>query len=209
MNRPGLAAVAAVLLLAALPSPSRAQAGLEWGVKGGLNLSGLRGEGGLLDSKKGAVAGVFGVYDFAPEFGVEVDGLLTMKGAKVSGHGIDSNGNVVVINEGFIILDYLEFPILARFNVPSQGEVRTHIYAGPTLAFKLDARAKYGSSNQDLTAARTLDSGLAFGASFDFLMGERKLVLDGRYGLGLTNAFDWPGVDLKNDAFSIMAGVTF
>lgn len=210
MSRSGLAAAVSILLLAALAPEALAQAGPEWGVKGGLNLSGLRGSSGLFDSKEGVVAGAFGVYDFAPEFGVEIDGLFTMKGAKASGQSVDANGNPIGVNEGFIILDYVEFPILARFNVPSQGEVKPHFYAGPTLAFKLDARATYSQfPSQDLTAARTLDSGLAFGVSADFMMGERKLVIDGRYGFGLTNAFDWQGPDLKNDVFSIMAGVSF
>lgn len=210
MNRIGLGALALALMLAATAPAALAQAGPEWGAKGGLNLSHLRGSSGLFESKYGAVFGAFGVYDFAPEFGVEVDGLFTMKGSKASGQSVDANGNPIGVTEAFLILDYLEFPILARFNVPSQGEVRPHIYAGPTLAFKLSARATYSQfPSQTLSAARTLDSGLAFGASADFLMGERKLVIDGRYGLGLTNAFSWQGPDLKNDVFSIMAGVTF
>jgi hypothetical protein len=215
MKRLGLIGLALTALLLALPATGRAQGDMEWGVKGGLNISGLRGSGTglrgpLFDTKRGIVAGVFGVFDLAPEFGIEVDALFSMKGGKLSGPGVDPNGNPIINTEGFFILDYLEFPILARYNLPVQGDVTPHLYAGPTIALKVSGRARYSQlPGADLDAARTLDSGLAFGASVDLALGARSVVLDGRFGLGLTNAFRWSGPDLKNDTFSIMAGVSF
>ena len=210
MKRPGLAGFALTALLCALPAPVRAQGDMEWGVKGGLNIAGLRGSGSLFDTKRGVVAGVFGVFDFAPEFGVEVDALFSMKGGKITGQGVDVNGNPTGLTEGFFILDYLEFPILARLNLPVQGDLTPHLYAGPTIALKVSGRARYSQLPQaDLDAARSLDSGLALGASVDLALGARTIVLDGRFGLGLTNAFRWSGPDLKNDTFSFMAGVSF
>ncbi len=211
MKTIGLAGLALAVLLLALPATGRAQGDLEWGVKGGLNVTGLRGAGGTFDSKRGVVAGAFGVFDFAPEFGVEVDALFAMKGATLMGVGVDQSGSFTgPITEGFFILDYIEVPILARLNAPVHGRLSPHLYAGPTIAFKIGARSRYlGMPSSDLKSARTLDSGLAFGVSADVALGTRKLVLDARYGVGLTNAFDWAGPDLKNDAFSLMAGVAF
>jgi len=205
------ALLALTTLALALPASVRAQGDIQWGVKGGLNLSGLRGGGGMFDTKRGVVAGGFGVFDFAPEFGVEVDALFMMKGGKLVGFGVDETGNVTgPISEGFFILDYLEFPILARLNTPAMGRLSPHVYFGPTLALKVSARARNaGFPGADLDAARTLDSGLAFGLSGDLALGPRTLVLDARYGLGLTNALSWAGPDLKNDTFSLMAGIAF
>ena len=211
MKRLGLPGFTLAAILLALPATGRAQGGVEWGVKGGLNVTGLRGADGLFDTKRGVVAGAYGVFDFAPEFGVEVDALFSMKGAKIQGVGIDATGNFTgLYTQGFYILDYLELPILARFNPPAYGRVQPHLYAGPTVAFKVGARALYGGSPAtDLDAVRTLDSGLAGGVSADVAVGTTTLVLDGRYNVGLTNAFNWSGPSFKNDGFSLMAGVSF
>ena len=215
MKRLGLIGLALTALLNVLPAPARAQSGMIWGIKGGLNISGLRGSdtgvrGSLFETKRGVVAGAFGIFDLAPEFGIEVDALFSMKGGKLSGPGVSPTGNPVINTEGFFILDYLEFPILARYNLPVQGDVTPHLYAGPTIALKVSGRAHYSQLPEaDLDAARSLDAGVALGASVDLAWGARTMVLDGRFGLGLTNAFRWNGPDLNNDTFSFMAGVSF
>jgi hypothetical protein len=198
-----------VLLLASLPAArARAQA-MTWGLKGGLNVTNVTGDGEVFDSKRGVVAGGFGVFDLAPEFGVEVDALFSMKGAQTSGHSLDANGHGISVPHSYLILDYLEIPILARYNFHTGAEAITHVYLGPTLAFKIGARFDYGSSTTDISAARSLDSGLALGASIDLGAGPRKMVFDARYGFGLTSAFDWPNSTLMNHGFSFMAGMSF
>lgn len=211
MKPHGFTGLAVVALLFALPASGRAQGRVEWGLKGGLNVTGLRGADGWFDTKRGVIAGAYGAFDFAPEFGVEIDALFSMRGAKIQGVGIDATGNFTgFYTKGFYILDYLEFPILARFNAPTYGRVRPHLYAGPTVAFKVGARVLYGGSPAtDLDAVRTLDSGLAGGVSADVALGTTTLVLDGRYNVGLTNVFNWSGPSFKNDGFALMAGVAF
>jgi hypothetical protein len=207
MKRIVVGALAALLL--ALPAGARAQGDVEWGVKGGLTVSGLRGADGIFDSKRGAVFGAYGVFDFAPEFGVEIDALFSMKGGKLTGRGLDESGSVVAISQTFFVLDYIEFPILARLNAPSYVGITPHVYAGPTIAFKAGARGIFPGATRDLDAARSIDSGIAVGASADLPIGTRALVVDGRWDIGLTNAFNWAGPDLKNDTFSLMVGVSF
>ncbi len=210
MKRFGLAGFAAAALLLTLPASGRAQGEIDWGVKGGLNMTGLRGGHGQYDSKRGVVAGAYGVFEFAPEFGIEIDALFSMKGAKFPVLGRDAGGNLVQVGESFLVLDYIEVPILARLNAPAYGRLSPHVYFGPTIAIKVGARAiEQGLSARDLDNVRSLDSGLAAGASVDLALGAHKLVLDGRFGLGLTNAFDSSQPDLKNDSFSLMAGVSF
>ena len=207
-QRAGAVSLSLALLLSLPAARARAQ-GMVWGVKGGLNVTNVSGGNDLFDSKRGVVAGGFGVYDFAPEFGVEVDALFSMKGAQSSGRSLDASGNVISVSHSYLILDYLEFPILARYNFHTGAEALTHVFIGPTLAVKIGARFDYGSSTADLSAANVLDSGIALGASIDLGAGPRKMVFDARFGFGLTNAFNWSGPDLKNQGFSLMAGMSF
>ena len=121
MNRLGFAGLAVVAALLALPATGHAQGDVEWGIKGGLNVTGLRGANGVFDTKRGVVAGAYGVFDFAPEFGVEVDALFSMKGAKLSGTGVDVGGNPIAVREGFFVLDYIEF-LESKYAARSSGE---------------------------------------------------------------------------------------
>ena len=205
----GVIALPLALVLTSLPAARAGAQAMAFGVKGGLNVSNVTGGNDLFDSKRGVVAGGFGVFDFAPEFGVEVDALFAMKGAQTSGRSLDASGNVISVGHSYLILDYFEIPILARYNFHTGAEALTHVFLGPTLAIKIGARFDYGSSTKDISAARSLDSGLALGASIDLGAGPRKMVFDGRFGFGLTNAFDWSGPDLKNQSFSLMAGMSF
>jgi len=143
-QRAGAVSLSLALLLSLPAARARAQ-GMVWGVKGGLNVTNVTGGSDLFDSKRGVVAGGFGVYDFAPEFGVEVDALFSMKGAQSSGRSLDASGNVISVSHSYLILDYLEFPILARYNFHTGAEALTHVFIGPTLAVKIGARFDYGS----------------------------------------------------------------
>ena len=190
-------------LLALAPAAGRAQGAPEWGLKGGLNIAMLRGGGSAFDSKLGALGGGFAVYDFSTEFGLETGLLFTMKGAKVL------KGSPTGTVESFLILDYLEVPVLLRWNIPTGTTTRSHLYAGPTLAFRVSSRNRTETETTDLKDVQGLDSGVAIGGSVDFPLNPGRLVVDLRYGIGLTDAFGDQARNYKNDVFSIMAGVSF
>ncbi len=203
MRRHGAAVCLVGSLLALAPAAGRAQGAPEWGLKGGLNVAMLRGGGSSFDSKLGALGGGFVVYDFSTEFGLESGLLFTMKGAKVL------KGSPTGTVESFLILDYLEVPVLLRWNIPTGTTTRSHLYAGPTLAFRVSSRNRTETETTDLKDVQGLDSGVAIGGSVDFPLNPGRLVVDLRYGIGLTDAFGDQARNYKNDVLSIMAGVSF
>jgi hypothetical protein len=198
--------VSVVLFASALPSRAFAQAPLSFGVKGGLNIStaDVSAEGFAVspDSRPGAVVGAFVGYDFHPNFGVQVEGLFSQKGAKVSQFGIDID----------LRIDYFEVPILARGNIRANEETSIHFTAGPAFAFKIDETLDledigFGFEFDDIEL-KSWDAGIAVGGGVTF----RNLIVDARYTFGLVNVTDGPLEDfleVKNRAFSLTAGWRF
>jgi hypothetical protein len=194
-----------LVLASVLPSRAFAQEPLWFGVKGGLNLASADvtaiGFSISPDSRPGVVVGAFVGYDFHPNFGMQVEGLYTQKGAKVNEFGLDLD----------VRLDYIEIPMLARANVRAAEATMIHFTAGPAFAFTLsqtlDLEDLIGFGFDDLET-KGWDAGIAFGGGVTF----RNLVFDARYTFGLVNINDERVEDLlqvKNRAFSVTAGWRF
>jgi hypothetical protein len=193
-----IAALAALMLA---PAAARAQNPPEWGVRGGLSISSLHGDRGSFDSKVGLTAGAFGVYDLATDFRLEGDALFTMKGARDNGP---------TFTNAFVILDYIETMILARYDLPTDAAVIPHFVFGPTAAILVSGRLRgdaFGS--RPLPGTWTIESGLAAGAGIDLGAGSHKVVLDARYVLGISPAFRNSIGDARNGALTLTGGVTF
>jgi len=199
-SRPPIAALAA-LVLGLVPAAARAQNPPEWGVRGGLSISSLHGGRGSFDSKLGVVAGAFGVYDLATDFRLEGDALFTMKGAR------DNNP---AVSNAFVILDYVETMILARYDLPTDSAVIPHFVFGPTAAILVSGRYRGDSfGSRPLPGTWTIESGLAAGAGIDLGAGSHKVVLDARYVLGISPAFRNSIGDARNGVLTLTGGVTF
>ena len=96
--------VVAVVAMLAIGTSSFAQ-GFGWGVKAGLNVSGMNNTG--LDSKTGLTAGVFVDYRFNDWIGMSADLLFSREGAMLK-----SGGDKYIAKT-----NYLNLPILAKFYV--------------------------------------------------------------------------------------------
>jgi len=94
--------------------------------------------------------------------------------------------------------NYIEIPVLAKY---SFGPV--YVNAGPSIGFLMGKSDKiksaYGKTN-------TVDFGLQMGAGLAIPAGPGKLIVDGRYNLGLSNISDEKGVNVKNRGFTISLG---
>ena len=191
--------VCGALLLCA--SPSLAQ-GIDVGVKGGVNISSIdvSGDDGgpSLDSRIGLVAGGFVRLPIASWLSVQAEGLYSEKGARFKEGGVEAK----------VILNYVELPVLAHVRL---GRL-FYATGGPSMAFRVQAkgRSRFSGSTEDIDISEDVerfDFGIAMGGGVEL----GRLIIDGRYTLGLTDA-DKDKTDTtttKNRVISITAGFRF
>jgi hypothetical protein len=171
--------------------------GISGGVKAGMNLSNqkISGSGISLDTKArpGLHAGVFAVIMLNEKFGIQPEVLYSMQGSK-----LDLSGN-----DGKFKFDYINIPVLFRYNITDMISV----HAGPQ--FGILASAKVEEEDGDETdikdQAKGMDFGMAGGAEVVLPAG---LGFGARYVIGLTNIVDdQPDVDetWKNRSFQVYA----
>ena len=170
------------------------------GLKGGLSLGTLRGDG-VKDVEeidgidKHMRAGFLGYglvsVDFTKYFGTELDVGFVGKGKKWSSDSDDGKGTLE------LKFNYLEIPILIKGMVPA-GIATPMIYAGPTFGFVLSSKAKEhfeypGEPDEDTTITipaserNVFEFGLALGAGSTFNVGPGAIIFDFRYTIGFTS----------------------
>jgi hypothetical protein len=148
------------------------------------------------------MAGVSFTSPTRARLALHIEGLFTQKGNRLVNDeaGIDSK----------LTVDYLEIPVLVRFDVASAPPAGLRVHAGPTFGFKLH-RKETGFDTPlpevDQINIKRADMGIAFGAEIE----HKRLTAGARYTLGLANIFDDDtvlyGVDkLTNRVFAVYAG---
>lgn len=94
--------------------------------------------------------------------------------------------------------NYIEVPVLAKYSFGL-----AYVNAGPSIGFLMGkndkVKAAYGKT-------KSIDFGLQMGAGVAIPAGPGKVIVDGRYNLGLSNISDEKGVDVKNRGFAISLG---
>lgn len=110
-----------------------------------------------------------------------------------------------------IHLNYLEIPILAKLSFGSES-LKGYINAGPSIGFGMGGKAnkttfdgtkttsvtgsvKFGpqplmANSNDVYVDNQTDFGLQFGGGIGYQVGPGSLLLDVRYGLGMTNLYN-------------------
>ena len=128
-------------------------------------------------SQIGLTAGGFIGWRIAGPVHLDVEGLVTTKGAKYD----------LADFENELQLTYLEVPVLARVGVLRAGGLTGFVSGGPSFAFKLKEVAKNGGDETPRSNdAKSTDVGVAFGGGVAFGRG----IADVRYTLGLVNIVD-------------------
>jgi hypothetical protein len=207
-----LSGVVALLLL--IPNFSSAE--LRKGVKVGLNSATISGEdaeyfenlmGTSWGSKTGFCFGGFVTFSIFEMFAIQPEVLYTMKGAKMKRSLL---GETLYV---WLNLSYLEIPVLAKLNIPTQGNIKPSIFAGPALGIKLsgNVKAKYAgeTEKEDIEEMKSSDLGLVIGGGVDYMMENWILTLDLRYTLGLGTISNYEDEDVKNGVLSILFGISF
>jgi hypothetical protein len=191
-----------------LPALAAAQAGAtEYGVKGGINISSIKVDFGDVnvtgDGRAGFLFGVWVARDFNPRFGIQTEGLFSMKGSEFNAEDLGFE------DDSSFSLSYLEIPVLARANFPVEPAI-VRVLAGPTFAFNVNESVKVGEIelDGDEVPLKAFEMGFALGSAVEF----RKIVVDARYTWGLTDINDGDDTDeptVKNGTFSISFGYRF
>lgn len=185
------------------------------GIKGGINIStpSQTGSDALAlkwETITGFIIGAYYRFDVNEYFSLQPELYYSRKGGELE----ESVGGISATKT--LKIDYLELPLLAKFTIPTQGNLKPSFFAGPYGAIKLSDQGKleiFGLGIEEgLIDVNGLDFGLIFGIGLDFGIKGGAFLLDIRYSLGLTNISDpVPLVadELKNRAFSIMLGFGF
>ncbi|MDX1592061.1 MAG: porin family protein [Balneolaceae bacterium] len=187
------------VLMACVTTSVNAQSPISFGLKGGFNIANITGEGFDADARFGFTAGA--ALDISVPvlpFGVESGLYYSQKGAD----GTD----------GSLKLDYLEVPVLAKFQLGPSGPITPHLVVGPYIGFNVNAESESGGSTVDISDnVNSTEFGGAVGVGIDFNLGVTKLNARAQYGYGFTDIFeDAGGGDAGNNAaLSVTAGIWF
>ena len=196
--------VMALLVMGAVPADAAKWAGF----KGGVNMADISGDDvedlvGDTEMRNGFSGGAFFGVGIGEQFGVQIEGLYVMKGAKADSSGVEAT----------LKLDYIEFPILFVAKLPAGDKLNFNLFAGPTLAFKIKSEVDVEGVTFDLDDdTKGFEFGAAIGAGFEYLLESFSIIADARYSLGASSVFEDVGgvsIDAKNRGIGIMAGVSF
>ena len=153
--------------------------------------------GGLWYGGTGVLGGYYGNGSFFPT-DMRVDGIT--------------------LTEGSTRRDYLQLPILGRFNWEVGKDVKLHIAAGPYLAYGISGKSKsktmemsekgYSTTYDSwepfgkYSSHRRFDWGLMFNAGIEV----KRFTLNASYDLGLGKEYESQDIDLKYQTVSFTVG---
>jgi hypothetical protein len=212
-----VAAVVAGVLMVGLPSAGALAQGISHrpsvGVMAGVNLASISGEDiSGIDNRTGFLAGVFLTFHVTNTFAIQPEAIYSQKGA---------SDNSDPDFKATFKMDYVDFPVLLRFDIPVAGPIRPFFVAGP--AFGVQVKCAIAAEGSGVSASADCDlvdesseiqfrkksfdlSGVA-GAGLDFKLGGTTLMVGARYEHGLTDVVQ--DGSIKNRTWSVVGGVTF
>ncbi|MBI3789209.1 MAG: PorT family protein [Ignavibacteriales bacterium] len=206
-----LLVLAAMALL--ITTTTYAQVSLDKGVLFGLNFATFGGKDATNptpENKTGLAIGGFVSFKVADMISIEPQLLYMQKGATAK---VSQGGTTADITGSY---NYLEVPVLAKFNIPLAGNVafKPNIYAGPAFALRigtpnLNTKTNTQTTDQDIQNTTSTDFGLVFGIGARIPGVVLKgILIDVRYTLGLSSVDNSVAkAEVKNRVFSILLGV--
>lgn len=190
--------------------------GISVGVKGGAAFATVSSDQFPdASNKTGLSLGATASLGLAPMFAIQPEVLLVQKGAE-----IDIAGTTVPDVSGSYNVSYLQIPLLAKISLPTPGSAKPFLYVGPAISIEtgcsVSAEADGISADMDCDAdglstlaRKSTDFSAVGGAGLGVGMGPGEFSLEARYDLGLTSISDVAETDLKNRAFTVLAGFSF
>jgi hypothetical protein len=202
MKKALLAIFPAILILGAFSMPVNAQT-FDYGIRAGANFANLTN---INASRRiGFMAGVYGDFLISDRnFYFQPELFYTQKGVKKDVQG------PMVRGKDKIQLDYIEIPLLIKYNFTTEGSVIPAIYVGPYVGFNVKSDVKVSSNGVKTSFdtgdnTKSTDFGIVVGGSVGF--GHINVGI--RYGFGLVNVVKDESSDNKNSVLSLVAGFGF
>lgn len=176
--------------------------------KGGVVFSNYKSTGSGIEGRTGFVGGLGLSIPVTSDnfFAIQPEILYIQKGAKF-------NTNLSTTRVGDTYINYLELPVLAKINFGGES-FRLYVNGGPSVSYAL-----FGKTNNtdiefgdgaDVSFNNRIDLGLQFGGGIGFKAGPGDILLDARYGLGLSNLLDQPVAggdsELQNRVYTFTIG---
>ena len=187
--------LAAAALIMAAGAPSQMPS-FEWGVKAGLNVSGVSN---IDDSKMKAsiYVGAFAEFHVNDWLGIQPEVIYSRQGFAVDDNSVDY---------ARARLNYLNIPIMGKFYVLDNLSFET----GPQFGFLLNAREKIKANGTsvkaDIDGAKNFDVSWGVGVSYRIF---DPLDVTFRYNIGLTKIWDTQDNTPKNGVIQIGVGYRF
>ncbi|WP_449536176.1 porin family protein [Flavobacterium agrisoli] len=154
----------------------------EFGVKGGVNLSNLyQSDADDENVLVGFNAGLYAKLPISDNIAFQPELLYTTKGSEVE------YNNAIASGKAKIRLDYIELPLLFKFNITENFNIQAGGYASYLVNSKVKNDVDGGTSfdfedNIDTDDLERFDAGLAAGIGVDF----NPISVGLRYNYGLT-----------------------
>jgi hypothetical protein len=165
-----------------------------------------------IEARQGALTGVYLHFPLSRVVAIRPELTFALKGGSTT----LGDGSVIDVE-----LAYLEFPVLAKFSLPS-GRFRPVLFAGPAPALRIGCdfllftpqgpgepvlEDRITCGRDEVANVRTLDLGLVLGGGIAGVWPLAALSLEARVTAGLRSVFD--DVEVRNRALGIVLGLTF
>lgn len=165
------------------------------------------------DYRTGLAAGGALGYDFGNGFIPQLEATYIRQGAAAD---VDFNGVPARIRSD---LTYLAFPLLLQYRFDTGGYVHPRFFAGPMVAFQLDAQLTFEARQDGVEVTEPDDSiesrdfGAVAGAALEIDVADQRLSLETRFFFGMTDITkpdpDVGDTTLKNQGVVILVGFVF
>jgi hypothetical protein len=183
------------------------------GIMGGVNLATISGDDvGNADNRTGFLGGIYVTVHLTNTFAIQPEALYSQRGAS---QDIDSESSAT------FKLDYIDIPVLLRYDIPVAGPIRPFFVAGP--AFGLQVKCAVSAEGNGASASvdcdrigeesevqfekRTFDLSGVAGAGLDFNLGGHTLMIGARYQHGFSDVVK--DASVRSRTWSVVAGLGF
>jgi hypothetical protein len=177
---------------------------LRWGLKAGINFADFKPSGSDAphlnwNIKKGIIAGPFVAFYLYDNLAIQPELLYSQEGFRVENATTDTYA-----------VDFVQIPLLLKFNLSPSSPISPYLFSGPFAAFKVRDEIPAGTA---IPPIKKFNFGFTAGGGLGInLGGTSTLLFEGRYSFGILNIADVPtGTDIKvkSKVLSFMIGIEF